>query len=145
MPNNRPVAIYQALAAQCQQATGITSIYPLPSRVPTKLTLIILGSTLRISRTGNQQLWLIRARGLLSIPMTGEIEKETIRADEALPEIADAFDGRDDVNASRLGGIVDRCAFEEANLMQKIEIGGLEYIGHELFWDIKAHRFKGDA
>lgn len=145
MRNNRPVAVYQALAAQCQAATAIPTLYPMPASVPTKLTLILLGSTLRLARTGTQQEWLLRARGLLSIPMTGELGKEHLRADEALPLIADAFDPKDDSNAYTLDGKVNRCAFVEANLCQAITIGGSQYFGHELFWDIKLQRFKGDA
>lgn len=145
MPNNRPVAIFRAIATRCEAATEIPSIYPLPKRVPTRLTLIILGSTLEVSKTGSQQRWLILARGLLSIPMTGEIDKESLAADAALPLIADAFDGSDDADNFRLGGIVDRCAFQRANLYQQIDLGGHQYIGHELFWDIKMHRYKGDS
>lgn len=143
----RPEAIFAALAAQCGQATGLRALYPMRPEPPTSPTLVIMGSTLRISRTGNEQRWQMAARGLLLIPNTGEVHKHSLAADSALAVIADLFDPRDDVNAYRLGGLVQRCAFaaEVCNLYQVFDYAGTKHLGHELFWDIDARRFKGDA
>lgn len=135
-----------ALAAQCEALTGIPSRYPMRTEVVTKLTLGIMASTLAISKTGNEQRWLVRPRGLILMPNTGEFPAHAAKADAALAPIVDAFDANGgDTARFTLGGLVDRCAFADANLYQQITVAGVEYVGHELFWDLKFHRFRGDA
>jgi hypothetical protein len=135
--------VLAALAAQCQAISGIPTMYPMKPAVVTNLKLGILAGALSLSKTGSEQRWLVRGRGLLLVPNTGEFDKHAARADAALAPIADAFDasGGDNVRF-QLGGLVDRCAFAEANLYQEIRFAGAEYVGHELFWDIKFHRFR---
>lgn len=143
MPNNRLPAIFRAIAAACTDVTGIASAYPLPAELPTELTIMVMGSSIDLGRTGNEQQWLISARALMAIPMTGEIGAAAEAADTAVPELADAFDPSS--AHFRLGGLVNRCALTRVNLYQEFTIAGHRFLGHELLWDVKAHRFAGDA
>lgn len=141
----RVPAILAALASTSETVTGFKSQYPMKASAPTDLLLVINASDLEISRTGNEQRWKFMARGWLLIPNKGDMDKHFARADASLAPIADAFDAKDGVEHYQLGGLVNRCQFVRAELYQAITYAGMAHVGHVLYWDIDARRFKGDA
>lgn len=115
--------------------------YPAPGSTPAVPSLVVLWDGFDVSEA-NEQIWIHRFRGLLFTALN-RIEAEIALVDALVTPIVDAFSPNANPGNYHLGGGVDFCMLERAELSIPLSYNAVDHYGGRLFWRVKARRFAG--
>lgn len=141
----RLVELCDSFRSYVEPLVGFPVAYPDPGWVQLDSPVAILNpvSSPLTYRGGSEQEWL----DLLRLDVICSLAKVTplvLRAIHALPEqLADLFTA-DQADLYTLGGLVDRCALTGYEF-GTVDRGGAEFAIGRYSFDVKRHRFAGDA
>lgn len=141
--------ICAAIAAEIR-AAGLPAAYPAPGagRLATPLVVIFSGQGTRERAMGEQYFFhTIRGRVLAA---STDVPSGLESVDDKLETVADHFDpdvGNDDAFHLRnyqAGKSVDGCELTSWELSNVVSLGGHDYLGGDLFFNVKVRRQRND-
>jgi hypothetical protein len=124
----------------------VSAHYPSPGGTPAVPSLVIIWDGMTVTEMSEQFL-MLTFRGLLFTAIE-RIEDEIVKVDELVIPIVDAFSNNLSMTTRsnyHLGGGVEYCRVERAELSVPITYNAKEHYGGVIHWGVKARRFAGDA